>query len=161
MLIGAPFSLTVLPLLANNVVPGSVPVSSATAPSVIIPMPDVLIQSVAVVNASSSIVYLGTEDGQVIEYDIEEDDEVRTWDLTPVLSAQSMLEGLAFVPSNANSDGGTFWMSDARALYEVRAQSTTTPGPLHHTTTPLLPWTTTVTPPRSSWDCLVLHQVPA
>jgi hypothetical protein len=127
MLIGAPFSLTVLPLLAANAVAGSAPVSSATAPSVVIPMPDVLIQSVAVVNASSSIVYLGTEDGQVIEYDIDEDDEVRTWDLTSVLKAErNLLEGLVFVPSSANSDGGTFWMSDALALYEVRKHSSFT-----------------------------------
>jgi uncharacterized membrane protein YidH (DUF202 family) len=85
-----------------------------------LPIPGLNVQSIALASPTSTVVYLGTDNGEVVGFDLATSTLRRTWDLTSVLQGtEALLWGMAFVPSASDPEGGTFWVTDSSRLCEV------------------------------------------
>ena len=111
--VAAPYKLALMPAAPDGTV---APLSNASY----LATPNLNAQSITVVPPASTMVYLGTDAGEVVRFDLATSTVQRRWDLANGLrGSEALLWGMAFVPSSSDPEGGTFWVTDANWLYEV------------------------------------------
>ena len=123
--------------LLSGANPFTTPLSAS--PPVLVPVSGSLIEGLAVASPATEFVYLSVSrvlgsaaaTHLITEFSLATRDTTRSFDLSGVVDkGAGAMAGLAFQPDASDTQGGTFWVSGASALYRVRLHIATSSSSL-------------------------------